>query len=55
MISFSFTNHWLLESSQGKARDPYLAYIMYAKGLCDEKLIVITNDNSMFKQHARYL
>lgn len=36
-------------------RDPYLAYIAYAKGLCDEELIAITNENSMFKQQARYL
>ncbi|KJA25685.1 hypothetical protein HYPSUDRAFT_37118 [Hypholoma sublateritium FD-334 SS-4] len=38
-----------------EARDPYLAYIAYAKGLCDDELITITNDNSMFKQQARYL
>ncbi|KAF8199169.1 hypothetical protein BJ912DRAFT_951141 [Pholiota molesta] len=38
-----------------EARDPYLAYIAYAKGLCDDELISITNDNSMFKQQARYL
>lgn len=36
-------------------RDPYLAYIAYAKGFCDEELIQITNENSMFKQQARYL
>ena len=36
-------------------RDPYLAYIAYAKGLCDDELISITNDNSMYKQQARYL
>ncbi|KAJ3555518.1 hypothetical protein NM688_g2533 [Phlebia brevispora] len=36
-------------------RDPYLAYIAYAKGFCDEELITITNENSMFKQQARYL
>jgi clathrin heavy chain len=36
-------------------RDPSLAYIAYAKGFCDEELIAITNDNSMFKQQARYL
>ena len=36
-------------------RDPYLAYIAYAKGFCDEELIGITNENSMFKQQARYL
>jgi len=38
-----------------EARDPYLAYIAYAKGFCDEELISITNENSMFKQQARYL
>jgi len=36
-------------------RDPYLAYIAYAKGFCDDELITITNENSMFKQQARYL
>ena len=36
-------------------RDPYLAYIAYAKGFCDEDLIKITNDNQMFKHQARYL
>ncbi|KAG1779650.1 glycosyltransferase family 20-domain-containing protein [Suillus placidus] len=38
-----------------EARDLYLAYIVYAKGFCDDELIGITNDNSMFKQQARYL
>ncbi|KAF8961295.1 hypothetical protein BDZ97DRAFT_1760032 [Flammula alnicola] len=38
-----------------EARDPYLAYIAYAKGLCDEELVAITNDNSMSKQQACYL
>ncbi|KAI0044509.1 clathrin heavy chain 1 [Auriscalpium vulgare] len=38
-----------------EARDPYLAYIAYAKGFCDDELISITNENSMFKQQARYL
>jgi clathrin heavy chain len=33
-----------------EAHDPYLAY---AKGLCDDELFAITNDNSMFKQQAR--
>ncbi|KAH9852080.1 clathrin heavy chain [Lenzites betulinus] len=36
-------------------RDPYLAYIAYAKGFCDDELINITNENAMFKQQARYL
>ncbi|EJF64173.1 clathrin heavy chain 1 [Dichomitus squalens LYAD-421 SS1] len=38
-----------------EARDPYLAYIAYAKGFCDDELIHITNENAMFKQQARYL
>ena len=38
-----------------EARDPYLAYIAYAKGFCDDELISITNENSMFKQQSRYL
>lgn len=36
-------------------RDPTLAYTAYARGFCDEDLIRITNENSMFKQQARYL
>lgn len=36
-------------------RDPYLAYIAYAKGFCDDELISITNDNAMYKHQARYL
>ena len=36
-------------------RDPYLAYIAYAKGFCDDELIHITNENSMYKHQARYL
>ncbi|KAG7093825.1 hypothetical protein E1B28_007464 [Marasmius oreades] len=38
-----------------EARDPSLAFIAYAKGLCDEELISLTNENQMFKQQARYL
>lgn len=36
-------------------KDPYLAFIAYQRGHCDMELIRITNDNSMFKQQARYL
>ncbi len=36
-------------------RDPYLAYIAYEHGQCDQELINITNDNSMFKHQSRYL
>ncbi|KAI9094637.1 hypothetical protein DFS34DRAFT_628550 [Phlyctochytrium arcticum] len=36
-------------------RDPYLAFVAYERGQCDQELIQITNDNSMFKHQARYL
>ena len=36
-------------------KDPYLAFIAYQRGQCDEDLIRITNANSMFKQQSRYL
>ena len=36
-------------------RNPYLALIAYEKGNCDEQFMKLTNDNSMFKQQARYL
>lgn len=36
-------------------RDPYLAFIAYQKGENDVELVKITNENSMFKQQARYL
>lgn len=32
-----------------------MAYIAYAKGLCDDELINITNENQMYKHQARYL
>jgi clathrin heavy chain len=36
-------------------RDPYLAYIAYAKGHCDQELVALTNENAMYKHQARYL
>ena len=36
-------------------RDPNLAFIAYNKGRNDLELIHITNENSMYKQQARYL
>ena len=36
-------------------RDPSLACIAYSKGQNDLELISITNENSMFRQQARYL
>ncbi|KAJ7061039.1 armadillo-type protein [Mycena amicta] len=46
---------FLKDNNFCEKRDPYLAYIAYAKGFCDDELIAITNENSMFKQQARYL
>ena len=54
-LTFSQLYEPLVVGKFCEARDPYLAYIAYAKGFCDEELIAITNDNSMFKQQARYL
>ena len=36
-------------------KDPSLAFIAYQRGQCDQELIRISNQNSMFKQQARYL
>eukprot|EP00172_Hildenbrandia_rubra_P000375 Plantae.Rhodophyta-Hildenbrandia_rubra.ctg11744.p1 GENE.Plantae.Rhodophyta-Hildenbrandia_rubra.ctg11744~~Plantae.Rhodophyta-Hildenbrandia_rubra.ctg11744.p1 ORF type:complete len:1092 (-),score=238.23 Plantae.Rhodophyta-Hildenbrandia_rubra.ctg11744:1608-4472(-) len=36
-------------------RDPYLAYIAFARGKCDDELLEVTNDNSLFKEQARYV
>jgi clathrin heavy chain len=36
-------------------RDPYLAFIAYERGQNNLELINVTNENSMFKQQARYL
>lgn len=36
-------------------RDPYLAFIAYQKGQNDVELVRVANENSMFKQQARYL
>lgn len=36
-------------------RDPHLSFIAYERGQCDEELVQVTVQNSMFKQLARYL
>lgn len=36
-------------------RDPYLAYIAYRRGNCDEELLEVTNRHQLFKDQARYL
>ena len=36
-------------------RDPHLACIAYERGQCDQELIRVCNENSLFKSEARYL
>eukprot|EP00118_Oscarella_pearsei_P024527 m.306251 g.306251 ORF g.306251 m.306251 type:complete len:1689 (+) comp41084_c0_seq1:100-5166(+) len=36
-------------------RDPHMACIAYERGQCDEELIKVCNENSLFKSQARYL
>lgn len=36
-------------------RDPYLAYVAYKRGNCDEELLEVTNKHQLFKDQARYL
>ncbi|KAI1721373.1 hypothetical protein Ddc_07825 [Ditylenchus destructor] len=36
-------------------RDPHFALIAYERGKCDDELIAVCNENSLFKSLARYL
>jgi clathrin heavy chain len=36
-------------------RDPYLAFVAYKRGNCDEELLEVTNKHALFKDQARYL
>eukprot|EP00178_Gracilaria_changii_P011059 TRINITY_DN3179_c0_g1_i1.p1 TRINITY_DN3179_c0_g1~~TRINITY_DN3179_c0_g1_i1.p1 ORF type:complete len:1727 (-),score=283.16 TRINITY_DN3179_c0_g1_i1:8574-13754(-) len=36
-------------------RDPYLAFVAYKRGNCDEEVIDVTNRHSLFQDQARYL
>jgi len=36
-------------------RDPYLAFVAYKRGMCDDEILAVTNKNSLFKHQARYL
>lgn len=36
-------------------RDPYLAFVAYKRGNCDEEVLEVTNKHSLFKDQARYL
>jgi len=36
-------------------RDPYLAFVAYKRGHCDNELLEVTNKNGLFKHQSRYL
>ncbi|PAV87121.1 hypothetical protein WR25_08711 [Diploscapter pachys] len=36
-------------------RDPHFAFLAYERGQCDQELISVCNENSLFKNLARYL
>ncbi|XP_076126184.1 clathrin heavy chain 1 [Alosa pseudoharengus] len=36
-------------------RDPHLAFVAYERGQCDQELIKVCNENSLFKSESRYL
>ncbi|CAK8683084.1 clathrin heavy chain 1 [Clavelina lepadiformis] len=36
-------------------RDPHMACVCYERGQCDDELISLCNENSLFKSEARYL
>lgn len=36
-------------------REPSLAVIAYSRGQCDDELLAVTNDNSLFREQAAYL
>jgi len=36
-------------------RDPHMACVCYERGQCDDELIQLCNENSLFKSEARYL
>ena len=38
-----------------EGRNPYLAYVAYRHGKCDDELLAVTNANALYKYEARYL
>lgn len=36
-------------------RDPHFAFLAYERGECDQELVNVCNENSLFKNLARYL
>jgi clathrin heavy chain len=35
-------------------RDPFLAFVAFRRGKCDDELLTVTNDNSLFREQASY-
>eukprot|EP00737_Agarophyton_chilense_P001413 gb/GEZJ01001588.1/.p1 GENE.gb/GEZJ01001588.1/~~gb/GEZJ01001588.1/.p1 ORF type:complete len:1778 (+),score=279.90 gb/GEZJ01001588.1/:30-5336(+) len=35
-------------------RDPFLAFIAFSRGQCDDEVLEVTNDNSLFREQATY-
>jgi len=55
---FLTTNQFYDSRTVGKyceKRDPYLAFVAYRRGLCDDELLAVTNQNALFKNQARYV
>jgi clathrin heavy chain len=51
-------NHYYDSRNVGvycEKRDPYLAFICYKRGQCDEELIEVTNKHNLFRHQASYL
>lgn len=55
---FLETNPYYDSRSVGRfceKRDPYLAFVAFKRGNCDEEVLDVTNRHSLFKDQARYL
>lgn len=54
---FLETNPYYNSREVGKycaKRDPFLSFIAYQRGQCDEEVLQVTNDNSLFREQAIY-
>lgn len=45
----------MVVGSYCEKRDPHLAVVAFKRGQCDMELVRVTNENSMFKDQARYI
>lgn len=54
---FLETNPYYNSKEVGKfcsKRDPLLAFVAYQRGQCDDEVLQVTNDNSLFREQALY-